>query len=383
MFGFLLKNNLNMLRVSQSVLGNEESKAVKRIIEQDGYLGMGTETRLFEEDIANYLSVSSERVCAVNTGTSAIHLVCDYFFEPGDEVLIPSITYVASFQAVSACGAIPVPCDVDIATGLLDLNDAEARITKKTKGIMYVHYASSCGNLKKITDFATSKNLKLIHDSAHSFGSAYNQNLIGSQSGVFCFSFDGIKNVTSGEGGAVVSDNLNLIRYCNDARLLGVEKDTEQRYKGKRSFAFNVSHQGYRYHMSNLNAAIGRVQLQKFISLFRSKRISLRESYILSLSNLSHLTVLDSSENCQIVPHIMPILLNDAETKNRLIKVFNSNKIQYGIHYFPNHLLNYYKTDYSLLNSENFYERQITLPLHPNMGITEIKQVTNLIKSIL
>ena len=383
MFGCLLKNNLNMLRVSQSVLGKEESKAVTRIIEQDGYLGMGTETRLFEEDIASYLVVSSEKVCAVNTGTSAIHLVCDYFFEPGDEVLIPSITYVASFQAVSACGAVPVPCDIDIATGLLDLNDAKARITKKTKGIMYVHYASNCGNLKMISDFASFHNLKLIHDAAHSFGSAYNQNLIGSQSGVFCFSFDGIKNVTCGEGGAVVSDNLNLIRYCNDARLLGVEKDTEQRYKGKRSFAFNVSHQGFRYHMSNLNAAIGRVQLQKFILLFRSKRIILRDMYISSLSNLSHVMVLDSFENCQIVPHIMPILLFDIETKNRLIKVFNSNKIQYGIHYLPNHLLNYYKTNYKLTNSENFFERQITLPLHPNMGETEIKKVINLIKSII
>lgn len=200
--------------------------------------------------------------------------------------------------------------------------------------------------------------------------------------GVYCFSFDGIKNVTSGEGGAVISDNLNLINYCNDARLLGVEKDSEQRFKGKRSLSFNVSHQGFRYHMSNLNAAIGRVQLQKFILSFRSKRIKLRDTYIKYLSNIGHVTVLDCLKNCQVVPHIMPILLSDIEIKKRLIELFDSNKIQYGIHYYPNHLLNFYKTDYSLKNSENFYERQITLPLHPNMAKSDIVKVINLIKSI-
>ena len=125
--------NKKNLRLSRSVVGKEEALAVSRVIEETGYLGMGNEVRLFEEEVAAYLGVPPERVMAVNTGTAALHLAMESALEPGSEVLIPSMTFVASFQAALDAGCVPVPCDIDPTTGLLDLADAARRITPATR----------------------------------------------------------------------------------------------------------------------------------------------------------------------------------------------------------------------------------------------------------
>ena len=134
-------------------------------------------------------------------------------------------------------------------------------------------------NLDEIYEFAKKHNLRVIEDAAHAFGTIHNDKLIGSFGDIVCFSFDGIKNITSGEGGAVVTSDPVVAQYIRDARLLGVQKDTEKRYKGARSWEFDVVHQGYRYHMSNIMAAIGRVQLQNF-PLFKKARQDLAKKYV-------------------------------------------------------------------------------------------------------
>jgi dTDP-4-amino-4,6-dideoxygalactose transaminase len=159
----------------------------------------------------------------------------------GDEVLVPTLTYVATFQAVSACGAIPVACDVRRADGLLDLEDAARRITPRTKAVMPVHYASFPGDLDALYAFAERHGLRVVEDAAHAFGCEYKGRRIGSFGDVACFSFDGIKNITSGEGGAIVSSDPEIIARAMDARLLGVIKDSEKRYAGERSWEFDVS----------------------------------------------------------------------------------------------------------------------------------------------
>ena len=157
---------------------------------------------------------------------------------------------------------------------------------------------------------------------------------------MFCFSFDGIKNVTSGEGGAVVSDNLNLIRRCNDARLLGVEKDTEQRYKGKRSFAFNVSHQGFRYHMSNLMAAIGVEQLKKSERIFKTRQ-KIANLYDSLLKDFPGVTILKRDYK-NIVPHIYVIKVEGLNDRGALQSSFLDKGIEVGYHYKPNHHLGFF-----------------------------------------
>ena len=131
--------NSNNLRLSMSVLGNEEQQAVTKVIEEDGYLGMGVEVYNFEKEIAEYLGVPHNWVVCVSSGTAALHLAVQATTSPGEEVLVQSLTYVSSFQAISASNAVPVSCDVNIDTGTISIDDAKDRVTDKTKVIMPVH----------------------------------------------------------------------------------------------------------------------------------------------------------------------------------------------------------------------------------------------------
>ena len=215
-----------MIRVSKSIVGKQESDAVENVIRNIGYLGMGEEVGSFENELELYIGNPDYRAVCVNTGTSALHLAIESVTKPGDEVLVPSFTFVATYQAITAAGCIPISCEVNKDILLLDVNDARERITNKTKVILPVLYASNPGNLKEIYVLAKEFNLRVIEDSAHAFGCNYNGNKIGAQGDIICFSFDGIKNITSGEGGAIFTSDVKVIEYVKDARLLGVEKDS-------------------------------------------------------------------------------------------------------------------------------------------------------------
>ncbi|MBL4888674.1 MAG: aminotransferase class I/II-fold pyridoxal phosphate-dependent enzyme, partial [Candidatus Lindowbacteria bacterium] len=254
-----------MIRLSKCNLTQAERDAVQRVLEND-FLGTGPETQAFEQEISEYIGGDVTTVC-VNTGTSALQVAVQACgIGTGDEVLVPSLTFVASFQAIPATGATAIPCDVSLENALLDLDDAAQRITEHTKAIMPVHYASECGDLDAVYQFAKQHNLRVIEDAAQAFGCSHNGKKIGSFGDVACFSFDGIKNITSGEGGAVVTKDQDVVSRVKDARLLGVEKDTEKRYAGERSWEFDVKEQGWRYHLSDVFAAMGRVQLSRLDS---------------------------------------------------------------------------------------------------------------------
>lgn len=337
-----------------------------------GYLGMGKEVQHFEEELRAYLQTPHEVIC-VNTGTAALHLALSAMdIGPGDEVLVPSITYVASFQAISATGARPVACDVNYQNVFIDLEDAGKRLSALTRAIMPVHYASDSRNMTAVYDFAAVHGLRVIEDAAHGFGCMRDGKKIGCEGDVLCFSFDGIKNITSGEGGAVVTGDAELARRIRDARLLGVEKDTEKRYTGQRSWTFDVHHQGYRYHMSNLMAAIGREQLKK-IGRFGEHRKTCVARYCEGLKDVKGLEFLELDyEN--IISHIFVVRIVDGR-RDALMEKLRASKIECGIHYMPNHLLEYFATDYSLPVAEKLGGELISLPLHAELSIAEQDKV--------
>jgi dTDP-4-amino-4,6-dideoxygalactose transaminase len=351
------------VRLARSVVDVEEALAVRRILLEDGYLGMGQEVRLFEEELREFFG-GSEVVC-VNSGTAALHLALMAVVKPGDEVLVPSFTFVASFQAITAAGGKPVACDIAPDTLLIDLNDAAKRLTKKTRVIMPVHYSGGVGDLKAVYTFAKKHKLRVIEDAAHAFGTTYHGKKIGSFGDIVCFSFDGIKNITSAEGGAIVTQDKKVLGFSKDARLLGVHKDTENRFKGRRSWEFEVLHQGYRYHMSNLFAAIGRVQLKKFLR-FAAMRQAMAAKYQKELSGISGVEFLQRDYGT-IVPHIFPILVKNG--RRDLLRAFLQKKgIDTGIHYYPNHCLKFFaKKNARLPVTERIYGEILSLPLHPGL----------------
>lgn len=366
-----MTGNKRNIRLSKCSIGNEEREAVMRVFDNE-YFGMGKEVQAFEQELKTYLDTPNEVVC-VNTGTAALHLalLCLDIGE-GDEVLVPSLTYVASYQAISATGAIPVSCDVLEDSVFLDLEDAKKRITKKTKAIMPVHYASNSKQIASVYAFAKEFSLRVIEDAAHSIGSMRNGEKVGKTGDIICFSFDGIKNITSGEGGAIITSDLELAQRIKDARLLGVEKDTEKRYQGQRSWVFDVKYQGFRYHMSDIMAAIGRAQLSK-IDKLASRRKEIAQRYVQGLKDNKSLRLLDFDFSA-IAPHIFAVNVMDNK-RDSFLKELNERGIACGMHYYPNHFLTKYKTNYSLPVTEKLSNSLMTLPMHPDLTNDDIDYV--------
>lgn len=375
------------MRLSRSIVGKKEADAVGQVICEDGYLGMGATTHQFEIDVAQYLGVEPWQAISVNSGTAALHLACQTVKiqaertddskndDTAPEILVPTLTFVASFQAIKASGCIPVACDVLLETGTIDLEDAAKRITDRTIAIMHVDYASNPWHLDKVYEFAKKNNLRVIDDAAHAFGCKHHGRKIGSFGDLVCFSFDGIKNITCGEGGMVVAFDKASAQLVADSRLLGVEGDTQKRFSGDRSWDPDVHYQGWRYHMSNIMAAIGIVQLSRLENEFIPARRNLYELYQNLLDGCPNIQLLRTDPEDYIVPHIMPIrILNDL--RNKAVEMLNSQQIPTGRHYKPNHLLSLFgKGKKHLLNAEILDKELVTLPLHPGLSKEDVTTV--------
>jgi dTDP-4-amino-4,6-dideoxygalactose transaminase len=365
---------INRIRLSKSSISIAEKKAVMEVLDEES-LGMGAQVELFEKKIKSYIQTDMEVVC-VNTGTSALHIsLASLGIGVGDEVLVPSLTYVASFQAISATGATPIPCEVIPNTLFIDIVDAKKRITNNTRAIMPVHYASSSKGMSDVYSLAHEFKLRVVEDAAQAFGCKRSGKVIGVEGDIICFSFDGIKNITSGEGGAILSKDGKFIQKLQDARLLGVEKDTENRFLGLRSWDFDVTSQGWRYHMSNIMASIGLVQIDR-IDEFKLSRQKIVQEYIKGFTNIREVNVLDF-DFIDLISHIFVIKV---KKRDELKEYLTLNGIECGVHYKPNHLLTKYSIKKNLPVTEKIYKEILTLPCHNDLTIIEQKYIIKKIK---
>lgn len=360
------------LRLSRSIVGEAEARAVADVLLKDGYLGMGKEVESLEKEIADYLAVPASNVACVASGTVALQLAAEAALAPGSEVLIQSLTFISSFQALRAAGTIPVACEIDPESVTIDLRHAASRITARTRAVMPVHYASHPGDLDGIYAFAKSHGLRVIEDAAHAFGCRHGGRKIGSFGDVICFSFDGIKNFTCGEGGAVISSDQVVMQRVRDARLLGVERDTDRRYAGQRSWDFDVSRPGHRAHMNNIAAAIGRVQLRRLDQEFGPARVSLSERYRARLSKNPGVRLFVTGEG--VIPHIMPVRILGGR-RDALRDHLKRLGVETGIHYKPNHMLTLFRDTTPLPETERAYEEIVSLPLHPGLSPNDVDYI--------
>ena len=366
--------NGKKIRLSKSSISVLEKEAVVDVLDKE-FLGMGEEVQQFEKEIRHYIQTDKEVVC-VNTGTSALHLALDALgIGEGDEVLVPSLTYIATYQAISATGARPVSCEIDPDTLFLDTEDAEKRITQRTKVIMPVHYASNSSGMDDVYALAKKHSLRVVEDAAQAFGCIRDGKHIGVTGDIVCFSFDGIKNITSGEGGAILSSDKLFLQKIKDKRLLGVEKDTEKRYNTQRSWDFDVKEQGFRYHLSNIMATIGRIQLKR-IGEFGNKRQRVVNFYLRELVDFSEISFLKFDYR-NIISHIFVIKV---QQRDALQAHLLANDIECGVHYKPNHLLSKYSSDINLPMTEQTYDEIITLHCHTDLTDEELKYIINMIK---
>ena len=366
-------------RLSQPEISEEEIEAVTQVLRSE-FFGMGKKVTEFEQKLAEFFN--RETLC-VATGTAAVQMgLLGAGINPGDEVLVPSLTYVATYQAISATGAIPVSCDINLDTLQIDTNDAQKRITSKTKVVMPVYFAGATNCLDEVSSFGHVNKLRVVADAAHAFGSRHKSRLVGSFGDITCFSFDGIKNITSGEGGCVVTEDEDALRRIRDARLLGVIGDSNKRKANERSWDFDVEYQGWRFHMSDIFASIGLVQLAK-LNVNGEKRKTLFDRYVANLKNNSKVALFDWSTKNGMVPHIFVIRIPGLKDRETLRHELEKLGVATGIHYKPNHLLSFYKSSYSLPITDLVYQEIITLPLHTKLSVNDIDKICELFSNLV
>jgi dTDP-4-amino-4,6-dideoxygalactose transaminase len=363
-------------------LGPEETAAVTEVL-QSGWLSMGPKTQEFEDRFAHFLGV--KHAFAVANGTAALHLACEVLgLGPGDEVLCPALTFVASANAILYTGARPVFVDV---TGPHDLNlsvaDAAAKVSERTRAIMVVHYGGYPCDMDAVAALARQHGLKIIEDCAHAPGAVYHAGqgprLAGTLGDVGCFSFFANKNLTTGEGGMVVTDEDELAGKIKTARSHGMTTLTWDRHRGH-SFSYDVVARGYNYRLDEMRAALGLVQLERLES-GNARRRELTETYRARLQDLDRLEIPFRDAPAGSAHHLFPILLREPSQRPDFMAALARQGIQTSIHYPPVHRFSYYRRlwdagqDHRLPRTEEIASRLVTLPLYPSLTRAQLDTV--------
>lgn len=360
-----------MIPVQKPYLGQEELEAVGKVFDTR-WLGLGSVTKEFEDKLSEFLGV--KHVIAVNTGTSALHIALDALnLKPGDEVILPSLTFVAAVQSILAVGARPVFCEIYPDTLNIDIDDAFRRATARTKVIMPVHYGGAVCEMDDLLPLARKRNIQVVEDAAHAFGSTYKGRQVGTLGDITCFSFDPIKNITCGEGGAIATDNDEIARKVTPKRILGIDNDTWSRYRNQRNWFYEVVTQGYRYHLPNINAAIGLEQFKRF-DAFKARKQAIVRSYNEAFKNVGALSLLQHNLDEMFPFFYIVRVLN--KKRDALMNYLKEKGIGTGVHYIPNHLQPIFADcRVPLPVTEQVFEEIVTLPLYFEMSDLDVSKV--------
>jgi len=360
-----------------------ESLAVQSVL-KSRWLTMGKVTQEFEAAFAAH--VQAKHAIAVTNATAALHLSCLALgLGPGDEVIVPSLTFVATANAVRYVGATPVFADVVSPDNLnISPKAIESLVTSRTRAIIVVHYAGYPCDMEAILSIARQHGLFVIEDAAHAVGSELDGRPLGAWGDVGCFSFFSNKNMTTGEGGMMTTDNDDLAQKLNRLRSHGMTSLTWDRHKGH-AYSYDVVDLGYNYRIDEIRAAIGLVQLSK-VERNNERRRSLTQVYRDALQELAPQVAVPFQNHAgKTSAHIMPILLPRETKRKEFIDSMKENGIQTSIHYPPIHTFTAYKDTmvWDLPVTEEVAKREITLPLYPAMSNDDVVVVVSAIQASL
>jgi len=366
-------------------MGHEEACAVSDVI-KGKWLSSGPKTAEFETKFAQYLG--AQNAVALSSCTAALHLsLLALDIRPGDEVLVPSYTFVASANAILYSGATPVFVDI---TGPHDLNlnidDLETKITPNTKAIIVVHMAGFPAEMERLLAVAQRYKLAVVEDACHAIGASYlgtgRSTLRGRKAGTLghigCFSFFANKNMVTGEGGMLVTDDDSLAERVRLARSHGMTKSSWDKAEG-RAFDYDVASLGFNYRCTEITAALGMVQLEKLCDS-NAKRKTLVARYRHQLRNVEGISIPFSDRLDDSAHHIFPILLNDRAIRNEIRRFLSELGIQTSVHYPPVHRFTHYRDRLPkpcrLEITEDVSAREVTLPLHPLLAERDIDVIS-------
>ncbi len=362
-----------------------EHEAVHDVLDS-GWLTMGEITENFERRFADLVGV--RHAIAVANCTAALHLANRAVgVKPGDEVICPALTFVASANSIACLGARPVFADVESLDNLnLSPNDVEARITPRTRAIQVVHYAGYPAPADQLARIARHHGLALIEDCAHAPGALSNGRHCGAIGDVGCFSFFSNKNMTTGEGGMLTTDDDSLAEEIRLLRTHGMTSLTLDRHRGH-AFSYDVKAAGYNYRLDEIRSAIGLVQMDK-LSDNNKQRARVTARYHSMLKPLKDVTIPFTESADTPSYHIMPVLVAPHVDRSALMLALKDRGIQTSIHYPPIHLFSYYRDRLGsisgqLPNTEEVGRRELTLPLYPAMTNDDVDFVCNSLHRVL
>ncbi len=361
-----------LIPLQRPSLGPEELDAVSRVF-ASRWLGMGAEVERFEREIGDFCGAS--RVVATSSGTAALHLALKSLaIEPGAEVIVPSLTFVATLQAIVAAGLTPVFADIDPVSLNVCAESIRRCRSPRTRAILPIHYRGSPCAMADILAFAQEEGLFVVEDAAHAFGSRQGGSRIGAAGQVVCFSFDPIKNITCGEGGAIVYPDPRLdgaFRKARRMRILGVDTDTWTRVRDQQ-VRYSVAEEGFRYHMADVNAAIGCVQLGRFEAFARRRR-EIAQAYDAAFRGVARLEVIPTDYE-DAVPFMYVLKVQE---RDRFIARLRADGVSSGIHYIPNHYHELFRDcpRDDLRHTEEQGARIVTLPLFTEQTEVQVRAV--------
>jgi dTDP-4-amino-4,6-dideoxygalactose transaminase len=365
--------------------GTEEEAAVMEVL-RSRWLTMGAVTQQFEQEFASLLGV--KYAFGVTNGTHALHLACLALgIGPGDEVIVPSLTFVATANAVLYTGAEVRFAEIIGADNLtISPEDIERQINPRTKAIMVMHYGGYPCQMQPILEIAQRHNLAVIEDAAHAPGAVLDGRHLGAWGEAGCFSFFSNKNLATGEGGMVVTDREDVADKVKALRSHGMTTLTWDRHKGH-AFSYDVVALGNNYRIDEIRSALGLVQLHK-LAQNNARRQEITQVYRQELSKADYegIVVPFSEAAGQPSCHIFPILLPQEADRQVFMQTMRSLGVQTSIHYPPIHTFTYYRqryADLSLPVTEASAARQVTLPLYPKMTDKDVEIVLTAVKESL
>ena len=383
---------MSFIQYGKQVIEDQDIDAVLAVLKENQYLTTGPRVQEFEQKMC--LFVGCNYAIAVNSGTSALHCcVRACGIGKGDEVIVNAISFVASANAVVYEGGVPVFCDICEDTMNLDLDKLESLITEKTKAIIFVDYAGQANDYHRLRKIADQHNLKLIEDAAHSVGLRVPESvcprmpMVGSYADLTALSFHPVKNMTTAEGGMILTNNLEMDGICRRFRAHGIDND----YTKRHLHYYDMVELGYNYRITDLQCALGLAQLDR-LSQWINRRQEIAEIYDTAFKNYGHLFYpLNNKLGCAYHIYVIILNLNNLNVdRDHIFNELRENNIGVNVHYKPIYLNTFYlnmseNKYYKGLcpSAEKIWSRIITLPIHPGLSNEDINRVIYNVKNII
>jgi len=385
-----------MISYGKQSIDQTDINAVVEVLNGD-WLTQGPAVEKFEYDLNQYFG--SKYACAVSNGTAALHLVgLALSWQPGDIIITTPITFLATANCVVYAGATPYFVDINPVTYTIDPNKLEKKIQslmingKNAKAVIGVDYAGHPSEWKALRELADKYDFQLVNDNCHAMGASYmgDKQYAAKYADVVIQSYHPVKHITTGEGGAVITNDLKIDEKVRQLRTHGMTKDPSQLEKKDGPWYYEMHEVGYNYRITDIQSALGSSQLKK-LNQFVQRRSEIAKRYDESFSNVYNLEIPKAHNSIEHAYHLYPLKIDFDKlfiTKSEFFKKMKEFGINLQVHYIPVHLQPYYQKNYGYNTgdfpvSESFYKNEVSLPIYPNLSTEDVTLVVNNILEII